>query len=101
MLSCINRSSRPRLQVLRRAEQHINELYRSLSLRLDEVQEILDHDQDARVRACLTVLEEDLGALLAECEEFMILGRALNPKTVESLVSRSETVLEELQGVLG
>jgi 3-dehydroquinate dehydratase len=57
--------------------------------------------EDVSQKICLTVLEEDLRALIEECEEHLIGDVAVEETSVDSLESRGLTVLEELESLSG
>jgi len=78
-----------------------NHFYKRLSSSLEEVQQLLSRVSGMEDRASLGVLEEDLRALLEECEEFLLLPREeVTRRGIASFFSRSETVLEEAEDIV-
>lgn len=100
MLNCVNRAPRARAKFLRPHQSELNDLYRSLSLALDRAEEALEQARDSRGRVCLAVLEEDLQSLLEECEDMMFCPTATWTPPLDSVSSRADTVIEELDAVL-
>ncbi len=78
----------------------IGRLYRKLSVSLDRVRGELTSEADLKRRVCLTVLDEDLSVLLEECESSLLTAEDHSFREVESLESRSDTVIEETELVL-
>lgn len=92
--------------VLDPEEISIERLHSYLCLYWDELQGMITKqsmaESDVATQACLTILEEDLSDLLAECEEYMIIGRDYDDDPDESISfeSRSATILEEIAQIL-
>jgi len=78
----------------------LRSLYRKLWAYFDFLQTNENSFKDPPERACVAVLEEDLSALLEECEEYLIPG--LEPAVTDyaSFQTRSETVIEEVDQML-
>lgn len=64
---------------------------------LDLVNEQMSLIQDLNSRVCLAVLEEDLAALVDECEDLMISGKR---PAIPSLEARTETIVDEIKMML-
>lgn len=71
-------------------------LYQKLSLGLEIIEEELLRVGDIVQKSCLVVFEDDLKALLEECEESLFTNDSSKSKYHTSLRTRAETVLEEL-----
>ena len=84
-----------------RALECLSGLYKKLSDCLELVEDVFYLEQDQQRLAIAAVLEEDLEDLLEECEEYLIDGRELTLPAFSSFQSRSATVLEEVQEVIG
>ena len=74
----------------------LRELYRTLSQCLEMIQQLRSATSDARHRACLTVIEDDVSDLVTECADYLLAGDAPPDKCLRSITLRSECVLEEL-----
>ncbi len=72
-------------------------IYKKLDRCKDALERSSSGDMDLKEKVCLMVIEEDLNALMEECEEYLVAG--LKPRMPEfhSLRSRSMTVIEELE----
>jgi len=76
----------------------VRETYRKLALCLEYVDQAVRSIEAPYERAALVVIEEDLNVLLEECEDVLVVGGAQGNE-LNSLSSRSYTVLEELRSI--
>ena len=96
----VSRSAVGKRPGLNSDENELREMYYDLSLCLDNIRDALIHLEDVAERVCLAVLEDDVSDLLDECGEMLVVGEGTVGGTVESLESRSSTVIEELKSFL-
>ena len=83
-----------------RGTRAISKLYRDLSACLEVLQDVESQCEELSQQVFCTVLQEDLSALLEECEEDLIMGIDNSGPLYFSLKARSKTVIEEFYGFL-
>ena len=79
-------------------EMRLNQLYRRLSIALEEIDErSLAASLAPAERVCLAVLDDDTRVLLEECEEMLVTPVTPSRDHLRSFESRAACILEELR----
>ena len=75
-------------------------IYRNLSTCLDSLMELSEHIDDLNSIVFLTVLEDDVTALLEECSAMLMDQEEPEERCIHSIESRSDTIIEEFKHFL-
>lgn len=79
-------------------EKRLNQVYRRLSIALEEIDErLMSPSLSPSERVCLTVLDDDTRVLLEECEEMIVTPVTPSRDHLRSFESRAACVMEELK----
>jgi len=77
----------------------VSQMYRKLSLLLDCIEELATRVTEPRAQVCLRILEEDLDALMSECEDRLFGVEEFSKGELESFCLRFDTVVEEVRAL--
>lgn len=84
------------------SETHCQLVYERLSAVLELLLDFELTSSRTEDRVAITILEEDITALLEECEDLFLLPNTHGQRrTYRAFVSRGETILEEAERLLG